>query len=67
MRQEDSPLESEYTTITKALESFTQKSDQYKGLKIADLMNYISDLISNNLSYSYDKLISDKLFLFLFH
>jgi hypothetical protein len=30
-------------------------------------MNYISDLISNNLSYSYDKLISDKLFLFLFH
>lgn len=65
MRHEEP--ESEYKKISKALESFSQKTDKYQGLKVADLMTYISDLISYNLSYSYDKLISDKLFLFLFH
>jgi hypothetical protein len=57
----------EYQSITKSLESFTLKSKKYRGKRVSDLMSYISELISNNLSYSYDKLISDKLFLFLFH
>jgi hypothetical protein len=57
----------EYQTIVKSLETFTAKSKKYSGKKVSDLMSYISDLISTNLIYSYDKLISDKLFLFLFH
>eukprot|EP00347_Sterkiella_histriomuscorum_P010775 403374964 len=67
---EENPLRvanSEYNRLSTHLQQFSECVNKYSQMKLKDIMNPISEIISINPSHSTDKNISDKLFVKLFY
>ena len=53
--------------MTKCVRSFCDTYAKFRGIRLAKYLNCLSEIVSMNPNYSQEKLISDKLFPFLFH
>jgi hypothetical protein len=61
------PIKSEYHRVRTHLAPFTERYTRYRNRRLDSLISALYEVVSLNPNYSQEKLISDKLLIFLFH